>query len=98
MPNTHLRCLPMYLVQRKMKSGNCTKYTVSSSIAEKFSLTERPSGTPLAVAELVEQFSESDKLWAEVVSGKLSWGQFNQRRKDMISQSHKKMVQVNMRS
>ena len=51
---------------------------------------------PLVLLTLVETFSESDKLWAEATSGKLAWGIFNQRRKDISTQAQTNMVQANM--
>ena len=35
---------------------------------------------------LVENFSAQDKLWAEAVTGRLTWGQINQGRKDLGTQ------------
>ena len=49
---------------------------------------------PLVLLTLIGSYAESDKLWAEATSGKLSWGAFNQRRKEILTQLQTNMVQA----
>ena len=49
---------------------------------------------PLILLTLVNSFVESDKLWVEATSGKLDWGTFNQRRKDISTQAQANLVQA----
>jgi hypothetical protein len=49
---------------------------------------------PLAVAPAIESFNESDKLWAELASGKLTWGKFNEDRKTGATQLTLKLNQA----
>ena len=51
---------------------------------------------PFVLLTFVGSFAESDKLWAEATGGKLAWGTFNQRRKDISTQTQTNMVQANM--
>jgi hypothetical protein len=50
---------------------------------------------PLMVTVFVNEFSESDKVWTQAVSGKLSWGKFNQAREDLRTQGAAKLTQAN---
>jgi hypothetical protein len=50
---------------------------------------------PLILSVLVENYSNSDKLWAQVTAGGLTWGQFNQGRKDLFAQGQEKLAQAN---
>jgi hypothetical protein len=43
---------------------------------------------------LVNSFTESDKLWVEATGGKLAWGTFNQRRKDISTQAEANLAQA----
>jgi hypothetical protein len=49
---------------------------------------------PLILSTLVNSFAESDKLWAEATGGKLAWGTFNQRRKDISTQAQANLAQA----
>jgi hypothetical protein len=49
---------------------------------------------PLAVAPAIEAYNESDKLWAEMASGKLTWGKFNEDRKTGTTQLTLKLSQA----
>jgi hypothetical protein len=50
---------------------------------------------PLVLLAYVDTFSESDKLWAGATAGRLTWGQFNQGRKDLSTQAQEKLIQAN---
>jgi hypothetical protein len=50
---------------------------------------------PLIVLTLVEGFAASDKIWAQLTAGRLTWGQFNERRQDILTQTREKMIQAN---
>jgi type III secretory pathway component EscV len=49
---------------------------------------------PLILLTLVSSFVESDKLWVEATGGKLAWGAFNQRRKDISTQAQANLAQA----
>ena len=49
---------------------------------------------PLILLTLVNSFVESDKLWVEATGGKLAWGAFNQRRKDLSTQAQANLAQA----
>jgi hypothetical protein len=49
---------------------------------------------PLILTTLVEFYSNSDKLWGQATAGRLTWGQFNQSRKDLRAQVQQKMMQA----
>ena len=51
---------------------------------------------PLTLLTFVESFAESDKLWAEATSGHLTWGKFNEGRKNIQTQGQARMVQADM--
>jgi hypothetical protein len=58
-------------------------------------LLEGPAKTqPVILTTLVNSFAESDKLWAEAAGGKLAWGTFNQRRKDLSAQAEANLKQA----
>jgi hypothetical protein len=58
-------------------------------------LLEGPAKThPLILLTLVNSFTESDKLWVEATGGKLAWGTFNQRRKDISTQAEANLAQA----
>jgi hypothetical protein len=58
-------------------------------------LLEGPAKTrPVILLTLVNSFAESDKLWAEAAGGKLAWGAFNQRRKDISTQADASLKQA----
>jgi len=50
--------------------------------------------SPLLLNVLVENYSDVDKLWAQATAGRLTWGQFNQSRKDIMTQGQQKEIQV----
>jgi hypothetical protein len=50
---------------------------------------------PLALSVYVETYAESDKLWAEATTGKLTWGQFNRGRQDIKVRAQQKTTQAN---
>jgi hypothetical protein len=50
---------------------------------------------PSLVALLISDFAEADKLLAQLVTGKLSWGQFNQATQELKAQSRAKVAQAN---
>ena len=47
---------------------------------------------PLVLLTLVESYAESDKLWAEATSGRLTWGKFNEGRKALTTQGQARMI------
>jgi hypothetical protein len=58
-------------------------------------LLEGPAKTyPVILLTLVNSFAESDKLWVEAAGGKLAWGTFNQRRKDISAQAQTNLKQA----
>lgn len=58
-------------------------------------LLEGPAKThPVALLTLVNSFAESDKLWVEAAGGKLAWGTFNQRRKEITTQTEANLTQA----
>ena len=58
-------------------------------------LLEGPAEThPVILSTLVNSFAESDKLWVDAADGKLAWGTFNQRRKDMSAQAQANLKQA----
>jgi hypothetical protein len=71
-------------------------YALHSDIqpCRQITLDAAARSSPLRVVVYVEQYSASDKLWAEAVSGKLSWARFNQGRKDLAAAAQTKMAQV----
>jgi hypothetical protein len=60
-------------------------------------LLEGPAKThPVILLALVNSFAESDKLWTEAASGKLAWGTFNQRRKEISTQAEANVRQADL--
>jgi hypothetical protein len=58
-------------------------------------LLEGPAKThPMILLTLVNSFADSDKLWVEATGGKLDWGTFNQRRKDISTQAEANLTQA----
>jgi hypothetical protein len=58
-------------------------------------LLEGPAKThPVILLTMVNSFAESDKLWAEAAGGKLAWGTFNQRRKDISAEAQANLKQA----
>jgi hypothetical protein len=58
-------------------------------------LLEGPAKThPVILSALLNSFTESDKLWADAAGGKLAWGTFNQRRKDISAQAETNVRQA----
>jgi cell division septum initiation protein DivIVA len=49
---------------------------------------------PLYQSVLIESYSDADKLWAQATAGRLTWGQFNQGRKDLLAQLQQRDIQV----
>jgi len=49
---------------------------------------------PLYMLTLVEAYAESDKLWAEVTAGRLTWGKFNEGRKNISTRTQARMLQA----
>ena len=47
---------------------------------------------PLFLATVVEYYSESDRLWAQATSGKLTWGKFNEGRQAVTTQYQAKLA------
>lgn len=52
---------------------------------------------PLVLTMLVDSFAQSDKLWAEAASGKMTWGKFNEGRKELTAQSQSQLAEANVR-
>jgi hypothetical protein len=52
---------------------------------------------PLILAALVEYFSETDRLWADAASGKLTWGKFNEGRQIVLTQYRTKHTEARTR-
>ena len=50
---------------------------------------------PLILLTYVESFSDSDKIWAQATAGRLTWGQFNEARKNVMTQAQEKTIQAN---
>jgi len=50
--------------------------------------------SPLLQSVLVENYSDADKLWAQATVGRLTWGQFNQDRKDLTTQGQQREIQA----
>ncbi len=60
-------------------------------------LLEGPAKTnPFILLAFVNSFAESDKLWVEATGEKLAWGMFNQRRKDISTQTQVGLAQADM--
>jgi hypothetical protein len=58
-------------------------------------LLEGPAKThPVILLTMVNSFAESDKLWVEAAGGKLAWGTFNQRRKDISAEAQANLKQA----
>jgi hypothetical protein len=51
---------------------------------------------PLYLVTLVGSYAEADKVWSELANDKLSWGAFNQRRKEISTLLTTNMAQVNI--
>jgi hypothetical protein len=51
---------------------------------------------PLMLLTVVEGYADSDKLWAQATGGGLTWGQFNEGRKNTATQTQEKLIQANM--
>jgi hypothetical protein len=49
---------------------------------------------PLYMLTLVENYAAADKLWADATAGRLSWGQFNEGRKDLATRWQAKIIQA----
>jgi hypothetical protein len=60
-------------------------------------LLEGPAKThPVFLSTLVNSFAHSDKLWVEAAGGKIAWGTFNQRRKEISTQAEANLTQADM--
>jgi hypothetical protein len=51
---------------------------------------------PLTMMAIVDAFSEADKLWVEATGGRLSWGKFNQGRKDIDIRAQASLTQAQL--
>ena len=51
---------------------------------------------PLVLANMVEAYSESDKVTVEAVGGRLSWGEINQRKKDIATRAQTNMADADV--
>ena len=49
---------------------------------------------PLYMLTLVESYAAADKLWADTTAGRLSWGQFNEGRKDLNTRYQARITQA----
>jgi hypothetical protein len=49
---------------------------------------------PLYLLVMVETFSSGDHLWAQFADGRMTWGNFNQARRDITTQNQTKMAQA----
>jgi hypothetical protein len=47
---------------------------------------------PLYMLTLVEGYSASDKLWTDMTAGRLTWGTFNEGRKNIATQIQAKLI------
>jgi hypothetical protein len=72
-------------------------YRVYGDIQEcrKIALDGASKTHPLILLTYVETFSESDKIWSQATGGRLTWGQFNEGRKNVTTQAQKQMIQAN---
>jgi hypothetical protein len=48
----------------------------------------------LYLLTLVEAYSASDKLWADVTAGRLTWGAFNEARRNNVTHFQAKLIQA----
>jgi hypothetical protein len=60
----------------------------------KFFMESVSQTLPLSVNAFVELSSESDKLWVQATAGRLTWGQFNQGRKDIVTRRQEELNQA----
>jgi PBP1b-binding outer membrane lipoprotein LpoB len=49
---------------------------------------------PTVLMAWVQNFSESDRLWAEFTRGKMEWGKFNEGRKSLAVEAQARLVQA----
>jgi len=52
---------------------------------------------PLIVTTQVEGFTAADRIWTEFAAGKMSWGEFNTKRKDVAVDVQQRMVAASQR-
>jgi len=52
---------------------------------------------PLILTVIVESYSESDRLYADAVSGKLTWGQFNEARQTLNTKGLARLTEADTR-
>jgi hypothetical protein len=50
--------------------------------------------SPLVHSVLVENYAAAEKLWAQATAGRLTWGQFNEGRKDLAAQYQAQLDQA----
>ncbi len=48
---------------------------------------------PFVIANMVEMYAESDRLYTEAVSGRLPWGQFNEARKALADRNKARLAE-----
>ena len=85
--NAPLQFLTNTSVPTKQEIALLYVFHADVQTCRKISLDGTAKVHPLLMLTLVESFSARDKVWAEVVSGRLTWGQFNQGLKDVFTQS-----------
>jgi hypothetical protein len=80
------------------KQEIATLYKVYGDLQEcrKIVLAGASKMHPLILLAFVEGFANSDKLWAEATSGHLTWGKFNEERKNLMTQGQARIMQVEM--
>jgi len=52
---------------------------------------------PFFLATFVESYSASDRVWAEAVAGKLTWGKFNEARKAIAAETQSKLAEADVK-
>ena len=60
----------------------------------KFFMESVSQTLPLSVNAFVELSSDTDKLWVQATAGRLTWSQFNQGRKDLVTRKQEELNQA----
>lgn len=60
----------------------------------KFFMESVSQTLPLSVNAFVELSSDTDKLWVQATARRLTWGQFNQGRKDLVTRKQEELNQA----
>jgi len=84
---------------RSIDSGKCPiallyKWHARAQECRKIQLDGAAKIHPLVLLTTIETYSASDKLWADATSGRLTWGKFNEGRRNVALDAQRKSIEA----